>query len=252
MTTPTAEPEVIYEAEQATAEVARILTETAVFHSITDHASLTAASEKRTWLKRRRAEIEAMRVNLKAPVLAAAKNIDDQFRRPLADLDAEIATIDREYLRFEREEERRRAEEERQRREEARREQERIAQAAAAEAAKAEELRQKAAREAEAGRMAAAAKLETRAEQAIDRAEQLSDSALHVPVPVVPPSMPKASGIGSRKSWTFRVVDADKVPRKFCQPDLVKLRKYVQAMGAAEDIPGLEIYEERTVAGRIR
>lgn len=251
MTTP-AEPDVIYEAEQATAEVARILTETAVFHTITDHASLVAAADKRTWLKRRRAEIETMRVNLKAPVLAAAKNIDDQFRKPLADLDAEISTIDSEYLRFEREEERKRAEEERRLRDEARKEQERIAREAAAKAAKAEELRLKAAKEAEAGNLAAAARLETRAEQSLDRSAEMSDAALRAPVPVVPSSAPRVSGIGSRKTWTFRVVDADKVPRKFCQPDLVKIRKYVQAMGSAEDIAGLEIYEERTVAGRIR
>lgn len=252
MTTPTAEPDIIYEAEQATAEVARILTETAVFHSITDHASLVAASDKRTWLKRRRAEIETMRVNLKAPVLAAAKNIDDQFRKPLADLDAEISTIDREYLRFEREEERKRAEEEARLRAESRKEQERIAREAAAEAAKAEELRQKAAKEAETGNLAAAARLETRAEQSLDRSAEMSDTALRAPVPVVPSAMPRSSGIGSRKKWAARVVNADLVPRGFCQPDLTKIKKYAEAMGPANPIPGVEIYEDRTVAGRIR
>jgi hypothetical protein len=61
-----------------------------------------------------------------------------------------------------------------------------------------------------------------------------------------------AAGISTRKSFTYRIVDASKIDRRFLIPDEVSIRKLVRAMGpdAAAIVGGIEVIEERIVSAR--
>jgi ABC-type branched-subunit amino acid transport system ATPase component len=50
------------------------------------------------------------------------------------------------------------------------------------------------------------------------------------------------------KAWEFRIVNADAVPRQYCQPDERIIRAAVA--GGCREIAGVEIYEETKVASR--
>lgn len=56
----------------------------------------------------------------------------------------------------------------------------------------------------------------------------------------------KATGV--RKTWTFRVTDASKVPAEFLVVDEKKIREAVRA--GAREIAGVEIYQEASIAVR--
>jgi len=61
---------------------------------------------------------------------------------------------------------------------------------------------------------------------------------------------PVVSGVQLRKRWTFRIVNPDLLPRKFLVPDESAIRKVVNALGPAAEIPGVEVYEHVGVAVR--
>ncbi len=105
-----------------------------------------------------------------------------------------------------------------------------------AEAAARKEAEERAMREAE----ALAAQGHTAA------AEAVLDRPLDVQ-PVFVPSPPKAQGISTVKRWTFRIVDANAVPRQYMAVDEVAIGKVVRALGSAANIPGVEVYETESV-----
>lgn len=65
-------------------------------------------------------------------------------------------------------------------------------------------------------------------------------------VPVIPSQnklqLPK--GVSERKTVHFTVVDTNAIPRKFLQPNIKAIRKIVEALGTAADIPGVKIWTE--------
>lgn len=240
---------IIIEAREAAEEAERILAQARGYHII-DQLGLEAASAERTRIKQRYNEIEELRKNLKQPILEAARNVDDQFRGPLAELTNAVQVIDSAVKGYLAEQERLRREEEARLRELARAEEERLRREAAAEAARAEEMRRKAEEEKAAGNLATAAKLEVRAEQALDRAEE--KAAVHVPVPIVASAPAKVSGLSTREHWDFRITDPSKLPREYLIPNEAAIRSVVKGLKGQTNIPGVEVFRDDVVAGRSR
>lgn len=58
---------------------------------------------------------------------------------------------------------------------------------------------------------------------------------------VVPPPAVDVPGVTYRISRSFRVVDAEAVPRAFCSPDIAKIKA-----STTEDIPGVEFFDVST------
>jgi hypothetical protein len=59
---------------------------------------------------------------------------------------------------------------------------------------------------------------------------------------------PKVAGVSMRKTWAFRVVDEARVPRQYLSVNETKIRGVVRALGSAAAIPGVEVFEETSVA----
>lgn len=93
--------------------------------------------------------------------------------------------------------------------------------------------------------MAQAAKAKTE-----EKAEQIRQRADSVMAPVISRDPPKIKGVSTRDNWTFRIKDEEAVPREFCKPDEVKIRRYVKAMQkqAVGKIAGVEVYNDPIVA----
>lgn len=58
------------------------------------------------------------------------------------------------------------------------------------------------------------------------------------------------SGVSYRDAWTFRVVDASKLPRDFLMPDMKKIAAHVKVHGDKHPIPGVEVVKDVQVVAR--
>jgi len=56
------------------------------------------------------------------------------------------------------------------------------------------------------------------------------------------------AGLDLRKSWTFRVIDADRVPDEYWRIDEEKIRRVVQAARGEIEIPGVVVEQEQSFA----
>lgn len=76
-------------------------------------------------------------------------------------------------------------------------------------------------------------------------------------------TVPKVTGLSTRKKWTFRFTDPDKVAREYCEPDKQRIQAKVenyfawiprpteeQIRQVADEVGGIEVYQEETFAGR--
>lgn len=213
--------------------------------------------------KRRLKDLEARRVDTKAPALEAGRRIDALFaelKEPVEQVakllesgiltfrKAEAARIEAANRRLEDE---LRAEEERQRavqraaEEEARRERE-AAERAAAEAARAASEGDHA-QEAvmiEAQRAAEAARLQELV------AKEHRPVVTTAPAPVAQAAAIKTDGatVSAQRHWEFRVIDPSKVPSAFKVVDEKAIRQAVRE--GVRDIPGVEIVETERLVTR--
>lgn len=245
------EGEVIVEAREAAEEAERILAQ-ARQYTIINTEGLEEASAERARIKQRYNEIEELRKTLKAPILAAAKNVDDQFRGPLAELTTAIQEIDGAIKKYSAEQERIRREEEARLREEARKEQERLAAEARLAEARAEQLRLAAEEKRREGELAEAARMESRAEAQEAKADTAEAQARMVPTPYVPPANTKVAGVTTRENWSFRITDASKLPREYLVPNETAIRNVVRGLKGSTNIPGVEVFRDDIVAGTSR
>jgi hypothetical protein len=71
---------------------------------------------------------------------------------------------------------------------------------------------------------------------------------VNVPEAHVAPSIPKVSGVVMRTNWKFEVVDAARIPHKFCKPDEVAIGQHVRLIKdkerAEKEIPGIRCWSE--------
>lgn len=64
---------------------------------------------------------------------------------------------------------------------------------------------------------------------------------------------PEVAGVRTREAWTFRVIDASRVPREFLAVDEKKIRAHVAEHGDSRPIPGVSIEKTtQVVAARGR
>jgi len=208
---------------------------------VIDKASLDSAAELMQECKRWQKEVRATFGPAKQAAHDAHKKIIAAEREKLQPFEEAERTLKQKTGAYIQAENRRIAEERRKAEAEAR---------AKEEARRQEEMRRV---RAEAARAAKAAATKREAERIRRDAQQAAAEVKAAPVALEVPEVeeaPKASGVVSRTVRKFRIVDVNKIPRKFMVPDEVKIRKVVQALGADADIPGVEVYEENQVAVR--
>ncbi|MGC2658835.1 MAG: hypothetical protein WA324_12830 [Bryobacteraceae bacterium] len=76
-------------------------------------------------------------------------------------------------------------------------------------------------------------------------AKQAAETVANVQTVTVKPSVPVVAGIKARVNWKFRIVNANKIPRHYLEPNEVAIGSYVRALKqAGEVIPGVEAYSE--------
>lgn len=98
-----------------------------------------------------------------------------------------------------------------------------------------------------------AAELESEAHRTGDF-DLLQEATAVLELPVSTPTIfvqkatPKVAGISYREVWKFRVTDPAKVPREYLSVDEVKIGGVVRALKNAAQIPGVEVYREKTAA----
>lgn len=232
-----------------------------------------AAAEDLQRVKSLAKQVEETRVSITGPLDKAKKAVDALFKGPkdfLAQaeqsLKGAMLTWDTEQERIRAEEQRRAeearrveaarlAEEQRQREEESRRrdeearrlEEEARAAAAAGDAQKAEQLQQQAVAEANA------------ASDAACDAHALQQTADVISMPVAAPAPQKVSGISTSKTVDFEVTSLHELVKHVAQhpellnlvvADSIKLRAYVRGLGMNCRLPGVRVFEKKTIAAR--
>lgn len=81
----------------------------------------------------------------------------------------------------------------------------------------------------------------------------LADQVLDEPVvvaPVVLPRIETPAGISYRDVWKYRITNEHLVPRQYLSVDDKKISGIVRALKNEAKIPGVEVYCEKSVAGR--
>jgi hypothetical protein len=91
-----------------------------------------------------------------------------------------------------------------------------------------------------------------KAERAIAQGASQEEAAAMIEVKAAPvvlqDNTPKVKGISSRKNWKFRIVDEDKIPRKYMIPNKEMIGQTVRAEKDRTDIPGIEAYAKDNIA----
>lgn len=81
-----------------------------------------------------------------------------------------------------------------------------------------------------------------------ERADALRDRAVSIVAAVPITEAPRVSGISTRKIYKFRIVDASKVPDQYKVIDEKRIGAVVRALKTDANIPGVEVYEETSLA----
>lgn len=111
-----------------------------------------------------------------------------------------------------------------------------------------ERLRSEATKKEEEARLVQAQKAESVGDK------KMADAILEAPVFVPPVVLPKEqapTGIQYRDVWRFEIDNYDLVPRDYCTVDEKKIGGVVRALKGETKIPGVRVYSERIVAGRV-
>jgi hypothetical protein len=176
-------------------------------------------------IKGRLKEVEDRRKSLTSPLDEVKKRIMDLFR-PIEAIYSQAETLLKDKIKLYRDEQER-----------IRQEQETKARVAAAK----EQQRLQGQADTK------AAKLEQRG--LFDAAAEVRNAVPEVTLPVIPQTeVPKVAGLAFREHWSFRITDADQVPREYCSPDEKKIRAVVEALKANTNIPGVEVWRDDSVA----
>lgn len=96
----------------------------------------------------------------------------------------------------------------------------------------------------------------------LEEAQQLEDSGekelaaavLDAPVTVAPVTLPepeRPAGIQYRDAWKCEIINPALIPREYLMPDEKKIGGIARALKGETQIPGVRVYCEKTVAGRI-
>jgi len=81
-----------------------------------------------------------------------------------------------------------------------------------------------------------------------EEARAVEDAPIVVAPPTLPPEVPEVKGVQYRKIWKWRLLDAEAVPRQWLMLNEKLINAHVRATKGATRIPGIEVYEDDTVA----
>jgi hypothetical protein len=231
-----------------------------------------AAAEDLQRVKSLAKQVEEARVSITGPLLQAKQAVDALFKGPANYLAMAESKLKHLMLSFDQEQERIRKEEERRAEAARRAEQERLD---AERRAQEEEARRRdeAARQAEEEARAAAAAGDTAAaeaaqqraneeaaaaQEAAAQAHATAATAEVITMPVVAQPQ-KVSGISTSKTVDFEVTSVLELAKHIAQhPELVnliavdsvKLRAYVRGLGMNCQLPGVKVFEKKTMSAR--
>lgn len=211
--------------------------------------------------------VEKQRTDITGPMNAALKAVNALFKAPADWLDQAEATLKRAMLSYQQAEEAKRREAQRAAEAAAAAERARIAaEAAAAEAmarAEAEALRKQAEAAEKQGDVEAAARLasqaESRAEEGAVAVLELAQTKELISAPTVEKTVPKVSGISTRKVWKVEVTDKLAFVRYIAEhpeylgllePNTPAVNKLGLALKQACPIAGVRVYEDEQLASR--
>lgn len=228
--------------------------------SITGPDEYELAAEELRAIKARAAKLEEQRTGITGPINKALKAINDLFRGPSELLAEAERTLKGKMLAYDQEQARIAAEARRKAEEAAAIERARLAEEAAARQREAAEQAAAAERataegDAQAAELARAAAIRAQAEAAaVATTAQLVTAA-----PVVAEPAAKVKGIATVSKIEFEVVDFHALVKHIAErpellalisPDNVKLRAYVRGLGTACALPGVRVFEEKTMRAR--
>ena len=83
-----------------------------------------------------------------------------------------------------------------------------------------------------------------------EEADAILDEKRPLPSIIAAPTFQRQSGVSTRKTWKWRIIDYGQIPHNLMKPDEVKITAYVRAMGQSANIPGIEIYEDTSITVR--
>lgn len=218
-------------------------------------------------------QVEEKRTSITGPLNQAVKAINDLFRAPADYLKQAETSLKSAMLTYTDERERKAAEARRAAEELARQERERLAeqerqqQAAAREAeAAAERARQEAGAAAAAGDQAAAEEAQRRADEQAQAAQAAQAEALAtaqtaevISMPPAVQAAPKVRGVSTSTSVDYEVTSLHDLVKHIGQhpellslvaADSVKLRAYVRGLGLNTNLPGVRVFEKKTMSAR--
>ncbi len=86
----------------------------------------------------------------------------------------------------------------------------------------------------------------------VETAAVLREQAATLPPPVIPiaPAVPKQAGSVVKPSWKFAIDNEAIVPVEYRTVDESKIRKVVNALGSAANIPGVRVWQETSEFSR--
>lgn len=111
-----------------------------------------------------------------------------------------------------------------------------------------ERLLAEAKKKAEDERLAAAAQLEKSGEK--EAAQTLIETPIEV-APIVQPRIETPTGISYRDVWKYRIVNPQLVPDEFWVIEERRIQQRVNSLKGDAKIPGVDIWKEKQVAGRV-
>jgi len=102
------------------------------------------------------------------------------------------------------------------------------------------ELREIARRQEDEAKLAAALEAEARGEK--EEAAAILEEEVYSPPIILTPEVPKAKSVRFSTTWTFRIIDVNKIPREYMLPDMVKIGFEARSKKGDTRIPGIEVY----------
>jgi uncharacterized membrane protein YqiK len=217
------------------------------------------AADELKAIKARANTLEAQRVAITGPINTALRAINDLFRGPAELLTQGEKMLKSKMLTWDQEQERIAAAARRRAEEAAAAERRRLEEEAAARQREAEAQARAAAEAQAAGNAQAAALAEAAAARSQAEAQAAAMTAQMVVAPVAAVEQPRFAGISTSRKLDFQVTDLHALVKHIAgHPELlalvkaddVKLRAYVKGLGAACNLPGVRVFEDRVMSAR--
>lgn len=194
----------------------------------------TAADDVKI-IKAKTKELIVLKKSLLDPINESKKRITNLFKEPLDCLERAEKGVKKLMANWHTKQEEIRQAEQKRLDDIQRKEAERLQQAAAKELARAESLKTESAK----------ARAAAKAEELKAKSEIVTEIA-----PVVENKVEKIDGISIRKTWKFKIVNINEIPREYMIPDEKYIGQIVRNSKGKKEIPGVKTYSEDVISSR--